>query len=40
MAQTVKSVDSINFDADKEVIVPRKAPTEVRRVAELFGEKC
>tara|TARA_B100001964_G_scaffold126954_1_gene140398 strand:- start:694 stop:1815 length:1122 start_codon:yes stop_codon:yes gene_type:complete len=38
LAQTVKSVDSLNFDADKEVIIPRKALTEVRRVAELFGE--
>ena len=38
LAQTVKSVDSLNFDAGKEVIVPRKALTEVRRVAELFGD--
>ncbi len=38
LAQIVKSVKSLNFDVDKEVIVPRKALTEVRRVADLFGE--
>ena len=38
LAQTVKSVNSLNFDSEKEVIVPRKALTEVRRVADLFGE--
>mgnify|MGYP002853719984 FL=1 len=38
LAQIAKSVDSLNFEMDKEVIVPRKALTEVRRVAELFGE--
>ena len=38
LAQIVKSVDSLNFDVNKEVIIPRKALTEVRRVADLFGE--
>ena len=38
LAQIVKSVDSLNFDVEKEVIIPRKVLTEVRRVAELFGE--
>ena len=38
LAQIVKHVDSQNFEVDKEVIVTRKALTEVRRVADLFGE--
>ena len=38
LAQAIKSVNSLNFEAEKEVIVPRKALTEVRRVADLFGE--
>ena len=39
LAQIVKSVDDINFSEDQEVIVPRKVLTEVRRVADLFGQK-
>ena len=38
LAQILKSVDDLNFSADKEVIVPRKALTEVRRTADLFGQ--
>ena len=39
LAQILKSVDDLNFSEDQEVIVPRKALTEVRRVADLFGQK-
>ena len=38
LAQIIKSVDDLNFSEDKEVIVPRKALTEVRRTADLFGQ--
>jgi DNA polymerase-3 subunit beta len=38
LAQIVKSVNDLAVGEDQEVIVPRKALTEVRRVAELFGE--
>ena len=38
LAQILKSVDDLNFSKDKEVIVPRKALTEVRRAADLFGQ--
>lgn len=38
LAQILKSVDDLNFSEDKEVIVPRKALTEVRRAADLFGQ--
>ena len=38
LAQIVKSVDDLNFSEDQEVIVPRKALTEVRRTADLFGQ--
>jgi len=38
LAQILKSVDDLNFSEDQEVIVPRKALTEVRRAAELFGQ--
>jgi len=38
LAQILKSVDDLNFSEDKEVIVPRKALTEVRRTADLFGQ--
>lgn len=38
LAQILKSVDDMNFSEDKEVIVPRKALTEVRRTADLFGQ--
>ena len=37
LAQILKSVDDLNFSEDQEVIVPRKALTEVRRTADLFG---
>jgi len=39
LAQIIKSVDDLNFSEDQEVIVPRKVLTEVRRVADLFGQK-
>ena len=39
LAQILKSVDDMNFSEDHEVIVPRKVLTEVRRVADLFGQK-
>ena len=39
LAQIIKSVDDMNFSEDQEVIVPRKVLTEVRRVADLFGQK-
>ena len=38
LAQIIKTLDSVTFDSEKEVIIPRKALTEVRRVVELFGE--
>lgn len=38
LAQILKSVDDLNFSKDQEVIVPRKALTEVRRAADLFGQ--
>jgi len=38
LAQILKSVDDLNFSEDREVIVPRKALTEVRRAADLFGQ--
>ena len=38
LAQILKSVDDLNFSEDQEVIVPRKALTEVRRTADLFGK--
>ncbi len=38
LAQIIKSVDDLNFSEDQEVIVPRKALTEVRRTADLFGQ--
>jgi len=38
LAQIIKSVDDLNFSEDQEVIVPRKALTEVRRAADLFGK--
>jgi DNA polymerase-3 subunit beta len=38
LAQILKSVDDLNFSEDQEVIVPRKALTEVRRTADLFGQ--
>ena len=38
LAQILKSVDDLNFSEDQEVIVPRKALTEVRRAADLFGQ--
>ncbi len=38
LAQILKSVDDLNISEDKEVIVPRKALTEVRRTADLFGQ--
>ena len=38
LAQILKSVDDLNFIKDLEVIVPRKALTEVRRASDLFGQ--
>jgi len=38
LAQILQSVDDLNFSEDQEVIVPRKALTEVRRTADLFGQ--
>jgi len=38
LAQILKSVVDLNFSEDQEVIVPRKALTEVRRTADLFGQ--
>jgi DNA polymerase-3 subunit beta len=38
LAQIIKSVDDLNIDAEQEVIIPRKALTEVRRAADLFGK--
>jgi len=38
LAQILKSDDDLNFSEDQEVIVPRKALTEVRRAADLFGQ--
>ena len=38
LAQILKSVNDLNFSKDQEVIVPRKALTEVRRTADLFGQ--
>ncbi len=38
LAQILKSVDDLNFSEDQEVIIPRKALTEVRRTADLFGQ--
>ena len=38
LAQILKSVDDLNISEDQEVIVPRKALTEVRRAADLFGQ--
>ena len=40
LAQILKSVDDINFSEDQEVIIPRKALTEVRRTADLFGQRA
>jgi DNA polymerase-3 subunit beta len=38
LAQIIKSVDELNIDIEQEVIIPRKALTEVRRTADLFGK--
>ncbi len=38
LAQILKSVEDLNFSEDQEVIIPRKALTEVRRTADLFGQ--
>ncbi|MGY8701042.1 MAG: DNA polymerase III subunit beta, partial [bacterium] len=38
LAQIIKSVDELNIDAEQEVIIPRKALTEVRRAADMFGK--
>ena len=38
LAQIIKAVDNLSFGEDQEVIIPRKALTEVRRAADLFGE--
>ena len=38
LAQILKSVEDLNFSEDQEVIVPRKALTEVHRTADLFGQ--
>jgi len=38
LAQIIKSVDNLIIDAEQEVIIPRKALTEVRRAADLFGK--
>ena len=38
LAQIIKSVDDLNISAEQEVIIPRKALTEVRRAADLFGK--
>ena len=38
LAQVEKSVDEQVFGEGQEVIVPRKALTEVRRTADLFGK--
>ena len=38
LAQIIKSVDSLNISEEQEVIIPRKALTEVRRAADLFGK--
>lgn len=38
LAEIVKAVDKINIGQGQEVIIPRKALTEVRRAADLFGE--
>ncbi len=38
LAQVIKSVDEQVFEKGNEVIVPRKALTEVRRTADLFGK--
>ena len=38
LAQIIKSVDELNIDIEQEVIIPRKALTEVRRAADLFGK--
>ena len=38
LAQIIKSVDNLIVDAEQEVIIPRKALTEVRRAADLFGK--
>ncbi len=38
LAQIIKSVDDLNIDDEQEVIIPRKALTEVRRAADLFGK--
>ena len=37
LAQILKSVDDLNFSENQEVIVPKKALTEVRRAVDLFG---
>ena len=38
IAQILKPVDKLSFSEDNEVIIPRKALTEVRRAADLFGK--
>ncbi len=38
LAQIIKSVDDLIIDAEQEVIIPRKALTEVRRAADMFGK--
>ncbi|MEC9383197.1 MAG: DNA polymerase III subunit beta, partial [SAR324 cluster bacterium] len=38
LAQIIKSVDNLIVEAEQEVIIPRKALTEVRRAADLFGK--
>ena len=38
LAQILKSVEDLNFIENQEVIVPRKALTEVRRAVDLFGQ--
>jgi len=38
LAQILKSVEDLNFSEDQEIIVPRKALTEVRRAADFFGQ--
>ena len=39
LAQILKYVGDLNFNEDQEVIIPRKALTEVRRAADLFAEE-
>jgi len=38
LAQIIKSVDDLNFNEAQDVIIPRKALTEVRRAADLFAK--